>query len=51
MVQVNLAEIYTKMQSAIALTFPAADSTDNNDRRCSIKSISLCRINSIEIDG
>ncbi len=48
MVQVNLAEIYTKMQSAIALTFAAADSTDNNDSDALLK-IFACRINSIEI--
>lgn len=48
MVQVNLAEIYTKMQSAIALTFDAADSTDNNDSDALLK-IFACRINSIEI--
>ena len=48
MVQVNLAEIYTKMQSAVALTFDAADSTDNNDSDALLK-IFACRINSIEI--
>ncbi len=48
MVQVNLAEIYAKMQSATALTFDAADSTDNNESDALLKVFS-CRINSIEV--
>lgn len=48
MVQVNLAEIYAKAQSATALTFDAADSTDNNESDALLKIFS-CRINSIEI--
>lgn len=48
MVQVNLAEIYTKMQSAILFTFAAAESLDNNDTDAKLK-IFGCRINSIEV--
>ena len=48
MVQVNLAEIYTKMQSAILFTFAAAESLDNNDADAKLK-IFGCRINSIEV--
>ena len=48
MVQVNLAEIYTKMQSAVAFTFAAAESLDNNEADSGLK-IFGCRINSIEV--
>lgn len=48
MVQVNLAEIYTKMQSAVEFTFAAAESLDNNEADSGLK-IFGCRINSIEV--
>lgn len=48
MVQVNLAEIYTKMQSAVSLTFTAAESLDNNESDA-LSKVFGCRINSIEI--
>lgn len=47
MVRVNLAEIYTRMQSAVDFTFAAADAVENKESDAGLKTFG-CRINSIE---
>jgi len=46
-VQGNLADIYTKMQSSVEFTFAAADSLDNKESDAALK-VFGCRITSIE---